>query len=78
MIRIFIYKILYNNFGVDNFTFINQKLVDKYKSKDYKDFSECISINELNNIYKIDDQIRALKDDFYEQPNKEKKRYQKR
>ena len=78
IIRIFIYKILYINFGVDTFTFINQKLVDKYEPKDYKDFSEFISINELNNIYKIDDKIRTLKDEFYEQANKEKKKVPKK
>ena len=68
MIRIYIYKILYNNFGID--AFINEEMVSKYKLKEYKDFNKLIQINELKNIYKIDYQIRTLKDDYYEQSNK--------
>ena len=75
MIRIYIYKILYNNFGID--AYINQKMVEKYKLKEYKDFSELIPINELNNIFKIDYQIRTLNDDYFEQSNKQIEKYQK-
>ena len=75
MIRIYIYKILYYNFGID--IFINQEMVNKYKLKDYKDFSEFIKINELCSIYKDDYQIVTLKDDYYEQANKVIEKYQK-
>ena len=63
MIRIFIYKILYNNFGADVFT--NEEMVKKYKLKDYKDFKDFIQTNELNKLYKIEYQIRTLKDKNY-------------
>jgi len=75
MMRIYIYKILYNNLGVD--AFVNQKMVEKYQLKKYKDFTTLIPIKDLNNIYKIDYQIRSLKDDYYEQSNKIIEKYQK-
>ena len=63
MIRIYIYKILYNNFKID--IFIDKKMIEKYKLNDYKDFNSFIKIKELNNIYKIDYQIKTLNDDDY-------------
>ena len=42
MIRIYIYKILYNKFGADIFT--NQEMIDKYRLKDYKDYNNFIKI----------------------------------
>ena len=77
MIRIYIYKILYNKFGLD--AFINLKMVDKYKLKDYKDFSKFI-INEIKEyyyLYKIDYKIRTLKDDYYEESYEAIEKYQK-
>ena len=65
MIRIYIYKILYNKFGV--YIFTNQEMVDKYRLKDYKDYNNFIKINELSIFYKIDYQIRTLKEEYYEQ-----------
>ena len=75
MIRIYIYKILYNNFGIDSF--IRQEMVDKYKLKDYKDFDKFISRKELDNIYKIEYQIITLKDDYYEESYKIIEKYKK-
>ena len=75
MIRIYIYKVLYNNLGIDAFT--NQKIIDKYKLKEYKDFDKLIPVKELDNIYKIDYQIITLKGDYYEQANKVIEKYQK-
>ena len=75
MIRIYIYKILYNSFGID--AFINQKMITKYKLNDYKDFSKFIQIKELNNLYKIDYQIRTLKEDYFNQSNKVIEKYKK-
>ena len=75
MIRLFIYKILYNNFGTD--VFINRNMIDKYKLNEYKDFIKFIQIKELNNIYKIDYQIRTLKDEYYDKSNKAIEKYEK-
>ena len=75
MIRIYIYKILYNNFGID--VFIDKKKIEKYKLNDYKDFDKFIKRKELNNIYKIDYQIRTLKENVYEESNQEIEKYQK-
>ena len=63
MIRIFIYKILYNNFGAD--AFINEEIVKKYELNNYKDFNNFIQTNELNKLYKIDYKIRTLNDTNY-------------
>ena len=75
MIKIYIYKILYNKFGIN--AFINQEIVDKYNLKDYKDFSKLIQINEFNSINKKVYKIRTLKVEFYEHSNIIIKNYQK-
>ena len=75
MIRIYIYKILSYNFGL--YFFVNKKMIEKYKLNNYKNFNEFIQIEKLNNIYKIDNQIRSLKDDYYEQSKKVIEKYQK-
>ena len=75
MMRILIYKILYNNFEVD--AFIDKNMIEKYKLNDYSDFNKFIQIEDLNNIYKIDYQIRTLKDEYYEQLNKSIEKYRK-
>jgi len=75
MIRIYIYKILYNNFGIN--VFINNNMINKYRLKDYKDFNNFIKTEELNNIYKIDYQIRSLKDEYYEESNEVIEKYKK-
>ena len=75
MIRIFIYKILYNNFGAS--VFINEEMVKKYKLKDYKDFKDFIQTNELNKLYKIEYQIRTLKDKNYLQSYELIEKYKK-
>ena len=67
MIRIYIYKILYNNFGVD--VFINPKMIKKYKLNDYNDFNQFIQIKELNNIYKIKYKIRTVKEECFNEAN---------
>jgi len=63
MMRIFIYKIFYNNFGAE--VFINEEMLKKYKLKDYKDFKDFIQPKDLNKLYKIEYQIRTLKDNKY-------------
>ena len=68
MIRIFIYKILYNKHNINVFT--NTESINKYKLKDYKDFDELIKSDELNNIYKIDYNVNTLKYENYDNSNK--------
>ena len=75
MIRIYIYKILSYNFGI--YVFINKKMIEKYKLNDYKNFKEFIQVEKLNNIYRIENQIRSLKDDYYEQSKKAIEKYLK-
>ena len=75
MIRIYIYKILYNNFGVE--IFINQNMVDKYKLKDYIDFSKFFQMMEMNYLYKIDYQFKTLNEDYYEDSYGAIEKYQK-
>ena len=63
MMRLFIYKILFNKFDID--AFINNDIITKYKLKDYGDLDTngIIQIKELYNIYKIDFPIKTLKPD---------------
>ena len=63
MIRIYIYKILYNNFGVE--VFIEERMIDKYKLKKYAGFTEFIQIKQLNDMYKIEYSIRTIKDEKF-------------
>jgi hypothetical protein len=67
MIRIYIYKILYNSFGAD--VFINRKMIETYLLNNYKGFNEFIKVKELYNICKIDYTIRTLKDDKFNEAN---------
>ena len=75
MIRIYIYKILYNNIKIN--VFVDEKMIEKYKLNDYKDFKSFIQIKDLNNIYKIDYQIKTLNDDNYSNLYKLLEIYQK-
>ena len=69
MIRLYLYKVLYNNYKID--VFINKEYINKYILKDYIDFSELIENNkELSNIYKLDGKVKTINDDNYEKANK--------
>ena len=68
MIRIYIYKILYNNYDID--IFIDQKIIDKFRLKEYRDFDYYIKNEELINLSKINYKIKTLKDDYYEESYK--------
>jgi hypothetical protein len=63
MIRIYIYKILYNEYKID--FFLDEENISKYKLEDYKDYSDFIQIEDLNNLYKIDYKIKTIKDGYY-------------
>ena len=73
MIRIYIFKILYNYYTID--AFINEESIRKYELKEYKDFEELIKIEELNNIYKIDYEVKSLKNDYIEDSFKKFKKF---
>ena len=76
MIRLFIYKVLYNNYKID--VFINPESIKTYHLKDYKDFSELIENNkELSNIYKLDGTVKTINNDFYENGKKAIEKCQK-
>ena len=64
MIRIYIYKILYNNYNIN--VFINENSIEKYKLKEYQDFDTLIKKDELINIYKINYEAKTLKNDDYD------------
>ena len=63
MLRLYIYKIIYNNESFE--IFFDENRIDKYKLKDYKDFKEFINTKELSVIYKFDHHIKTLKYDYY-------------
>ena len=65
MIRIYIYKILYNKYKID--VFIDKESIEKFKLKEYIDFNKLVDKNELINIYKIDYKIKTLNDNCYKE-----------
>jgi len=65
MIRLFIYKILYNKFSV-NF-FYNEENIKKYELKNYTDYKQFIKNKDLNNVFKINFKVKTLNVDFYEE-----------
>ena len=69
MMRIYIYKILFNNCNVD--VFINSATINKYKLKDYGDLDSngMIKSEELCNIYKFDGRIKTLKEKNFDSLN---------
>jgi hypothetical protein len=76
MIRLYIYKILYNNYQID--VFINQEKIEKYKLEKYIDFKTLFQNNkELINIYKIADKIKTLNVDYYDEAKKVIEKYKK-
>ena len=60
MMRIFIYRILFNKYNIDVFK------NSKFKLEDYGDIGGLIKIEELSNINKIDYKIKTLKDKNYD------------
>ena len=64
MIRLYIYKILYNEYSVD--FFYNKDNIQKFKLVEYKDFAEFIQNQELNNIYKIDYRVPTINNEKFD------------
>ena len=76
MIRIYIYKILYNNYKID--VFIDEANIKKYKLNDYIEFNKnIIKTDDLINIYKIDYKIKTLNDNDYDSSYKLIEKYKK-
>ena len=63
MIRIYIYKIFYNDFPTD--IFFNENMIEKYNLNKYSDFRDLTKNMKSYNIYKIDYEIKTLKYDYY-------------
>ena len=68
MIRIYIYKVFYNNFQIDFFK--NEENITKYKLDCYMDFNKFKKSIELFNVYQIDYRIKTIKDEYYEESHK--------
>ena len=64
MIRIYIYKILFKEKGVD--FFYDQTNIEKFKLGIYSDFVNFIQNQELNNIYKIDYKVKTINPDSFD------------
>ena len=63
MIRLYIYKILYNKYNIN---FFNSEIMTKYKLKSFKDYDELMKVKDLtNNIYKLDFKVKTLKNEDY-------------
>ena len=75
MIRIYIYKILYNKYNID--VFINAESIKKYKLKEFKDFNTLVKPDELINIYKIDYEVNTLKFEDYNNSYTKLEKYKK-
>ncbi len=75
MMKIYIYKFLYNNFGPD--IFIDEKMMKTYLLNEYKGFTEFIQIKDLFNICKLDYTIRTLEDEKFNEANSIIEKYKK-
>jgi hypothetical protein len=67
MLRIYTYKILYNNFGVD--VLVDIKMIEKYRLREYNDFSQFIQTKELINMSRIEYTIKTLENRKYNRAN---------
>ena len=75
MIRLYIYKIFYNKYTI-NF-FYKEENIKKYELKKYKDFNEFIKNKELNNIYKLEFEVKTLKNDLKEESSQLLEKFKK-
>ena len=62
IMRLYFYKILYNDYTIN--VFLDKKLFTKFGLKEFNDYKNLIKIDELENIYKIDYQIKTLKNGY--------------
>ena len=60
--HLYFYKILYNDYTIN--VFLDKKLFTKFGLKEFNDCKNLIKTDELENIYKIDYQIKTLEDGY--------------
>ena len=62
IMRLYFYKILYNDFTIN--VFLDKKLINKFGLKEFNDYKNLIKTDELENINKIDYQIKTLQEGY--------------
>ena len=75
MIRIYVYKILYNNYKID--FFFDEENISNYKLEEYTDYKDFINIEDLSNMYKLDYKIKTIKDSYFSEATKVIEKYKK-
>ena len=75
MIRLYLYKILFNKKSI--YVFIDQENFKKYKLNEFIDLKKLLQNNDFINIYKIDNKIKTLNEEYYKQSNKVIEKYKK-
>ena len=75
MIRIYVYKILYNNYKID--FFLDEENISNYKLEDYKDYADFIKIEDLSNLFKLDYKIKTIKDCYFSEASTAIEKYKK-
>ena len=75
MIRIYVYKILYNNYKID--FFLDEENISNYKLEDYKDYADFIKIEDLSNLFKLDYKIKTIKDGYFSEASTAIEKYKK-
>ena len=73
MIRLYIYKILYNNYTIEFFD--NKENIIKYNLNNYSDFNKIMKIQDSINIYQIDYKIKTLNEGYYDKAYEVIKQY---
>ena len=75
MIRIYVYKILYNNYKID--FFFDEENISNYKLEEYTNYNDFINIEDLSNMYKLDYKIKTIKDNYFSEATKVIEKYKK-
>ena len=75
MVRLYIYKILFNKNNI-NF-FYKEENIDKYKLNEYKDFKDIFQIKNSENLFKINHKVKTLNEEYYEEIYQLIKKYEK-
>ena len=75
MIRIYIYKILYNKYKID--FFLDDNNISKYHLDEYTNYEDFIKIEELSNLYKLDYKIKTINDDKFSDISSKIERFKK-
>ena len=75
IIRLFIFKVIYNNFTKD--LYCNKDYISEYKLNEYRDYKDLIQNKNLDNIYKIDSEVKTLKNEYFKKFYQAIKKYEK-